>query len=192
MKQHKWHKEIKAWADGAEIEYRIKKPSEPFSDWHLVVEPTWHLNTWQEIEYRIKPQKTEPLIISEEPVAVVYSMQDGYVGQMIKKGLPHKTLLYAHLDEPQPKESRIIKEMKSAMADLKKSLGQEWASKNNIPSYLGDKTPTHVKEPQYLYVWNLSSKIIFTQENNGVVIDAWDPKVLPKYIGKIKLDAEDD
>jgi len=60
MKQHKWHKEIKAWADGAEIEYRIKKPSEPWSDWHLVVEPTWHLNTWQEIEYRIKPQPKEP------------------------------------------------------------------------------------------------------------------------------------
>ena len=59
MKQHKWHKEIKAWADGAEIEYRIRKPNEPWSDWDLVIEPTWHLNTWQEIEYRIKPQPKE-------------------------------------------------------------------------------------------------------------------------------------
>jgi hypothetical protein len=24
MKQHKWHKEIKAWADGAEIELRFR------------------------------------------------------------------------------------------------------------------------------------------------------------------------
>ena len=47
------------------------------------------------------------------------------------------------------------------------------------------------KEPQYLYVWNLSSKIIFTQDNNGVVIDTWDPKVLPKYLGKIKLEVEE-
>ena len=95
MKQHKWHKEIKAWADGAEIEQ-------------------WYGDRWEKVnynhdwnenyEYRIKPQKTEPLIIPEEPVAVVYSMQDGYVGQMIKKGLPHKTLLYAHQDKPQPKE----------------------------------------------------------------------------------------
>jgi len=24
MKPHKWHKEIKAWADGAEIEYKLQ------------------------------------------------------------------------------------------------------------------------------------------------------------------------
>jgi hypothetical protein len=35
-------------------------------------------------------------------------MQDGYVGQMIKKGLPHKTLLYAHQDEPQPKKPQYL------------------------------------------------------------------------------------
>ena len=60
MKQHKWHKEIKAWADGAEIEYRIRKPNEPWGNWESVIQPTWHLNTWQEIEYRIKPQPKEP------------------------------------------------------------------------------------------------------------------------------------
>jgi len=59
MKQHKWHKEIKAWADGAEIEYRIRKPNEPWGNWESVIQPTWHLNTWQEIEYRIKPQPKE-------------------------------------------------------------------------------------------------------------------------------------
>ena len=53
MKQHKWHKEIKAWADGAEIE------SAWFDDkyqWSLDVNPEWS----EDMLYRIKPQKTEP------------------------------------------------------------------------------------------------------------------------------------
>jgi hypothetical protein len=50
-KQHKWHKEIKAWADGAEIEQ-------------------WYGDRWEKVnynhdwnekyEYRIKPQPKEP------------------------------------------------------------------------------------------------------------------------------------
>lgn len=45
MKQHKWHKEIKAWADGAIIE--IKQGEE----WSPVPNPSWaSLYT-----YRIKP-----------------------------------------------------------------------------------------------------------------------------------------
>jgi hypothetical protein len=31
---------------------------------------------------------------AQEPVAIVYSMQDGYVGQMVIKDIPHKTKLY--------------------------------------------------------------------------------------------------
>ena len=36
---------------------------------------------------------------AQEPVALVYSMQDGYVGQMVVKGIPHKTKLYTHPPE---------------------------------------------------------------------------------------------
>lgn len=53
MKQHKWHKEIKAWADGAEIE------SAWFDDpyqWFLDKNPDWS----DEMLYRIKPQPKEP------------------------------------------------------------------------------------------------------------------------------------
>ena len=106
MKQHKWHKEIKAWADGAEIEYRLINDidTDSYTPWATVTggEPCW-----KDIicEFRIKPQP---------------------------------------------------------------------------------------KEPQYLYVWNVFSKIVFTQDKNGIVIDTWDPSVLPKYIGKIKLEVEDD
>ena len=51
-KQHKWHKEIKAWADGAKIEMFL-----PISEtWVLVVKPHWD----DDIEYRIKPQPKKP------------------------------------------------------------------------------------------------------------------------------------
>jgi hypothetical protein len=48
--QHKWHKEIKAWADGAEIEAFVGR------EWHPCKYPAWDNNS----EYRIKPQPKEP------------------------------------------------------------------------------------------------------------------------------------
>jgi hypothetical protein len=48
--KHKWHKEIKAWADGAEIEQHFGET------WNQVLTPSWHRDT----EYRIKPQPKEP------------------------------------------------------------------------------------------------------------------------------------
>jgi hypothetical protein len=51
--QHKWHKEIKAWADGAEIEVYYESQL----DWcPAPSNPTWN----DEYEYRIKPQPKEP------------------------------------------------------------------------------------------------------------------------------------
>ena len=53
MKPHKWAKEIKAWADGAEIETLL-----PSGQWELV-NAKQHL--WDNhYEYRIKPQPKEP------------------------------------------------------------------------------------------------------------------------------------
>jgi hypothetical protein len=50
MKQHKWAKEIKAWADGAEIEFR----STLDDIWDDVKgNPLWE--TREDWEYRIKP-----------------------------------------------------------------------------------------------------------------------------------------
>ena len=51
-KQHKWHKEIKAWADGAEIEFSFDNEK-----WKKVVTPDWYAF---EAIYRIKPQPKEP------------------------------------------------------------------------------------------------------------------------------------
>jgi hypothetical protein len=49
--KHKWHKEIKAWADGAEIEFQASS-----GNWLPTEKPDWHTN----YEYRIKPQPKEP------------------------------------------------------------------------------------------------------------------------------------
>ena len=62
MKPHKWAKEIKAWADGAEIEARNKEgynnPIAEFAHWWTIKDPRWE--THDDIEYRIKPQPKEP------------------------------------------------------------------------------------------------------------------------------------
>ena len=50
MTQHKWHKEIKAWSEGAEIEYYAH------DRWEYIGHPQWHLD----YEYRIKPQPKQP------------------------------------------------------------------------------------------------------------------------------------
>ena len=55
MKPHKWAKEIKAWADGAEIEWCYM--AEPFGTWQTVTSPNWDSTN---LEYRIKPQPKEP------------------------------------------------------------------------------------------------------------------------------------
>jgi hypothetical protein len=53
MTQHKWHKEIKALADGAEIEFYHSS----YAKWvNAPYNPDWSGN----IKYRIKPQPKEP------------------------------------------------------------------------------------------------------------------------------------
>jgi len=50
-KPHKWHKEIKAWADGAEIEY-WNDERETWSSIFVGSQPRWY----EDVKYRIKPQ----------------------------------------------------------------------------------------------------------------------------------------
>lgn len=56
MKPHKWAKEIKAWADGAEIEFRWTKKSGGDGTWIEDDNPAWN----DDMEFRIKPQPQEP------------------------------------------------------------------------------------------------------------------------------------
>jgi hypothetical protein len=78
--KHKWHKEIKAWADGAEIEQHFGET------WNQVLTPSWHRDT----EYRIKPQPKEPQYlyayktkkgIELSPEYTGYTM-DEYIGKI--------------------------------------------------------------------------------------------------------------
>lgn len=61
MKPHKWHKEIKAWADGAEIEEsllcEVNHGEFDWSEWRVTTDPTWETIEYM---YRIKPQPKEP------------------------------------------------------------------------------------------------------------------------------------
>ncbi len=52
--KHKWHKEIKAWADGAEIEFNNFHSKDL---WMLEPNPDWNATHG---EFRIKPQPKEP------------------------------------------------------------------------------------------------------------------------------------
>ena len=54
MKQHKWHKEIKAWADGAEIEFKVGGEGE----W-MLLKGTPYFECESDL-FRIKPQPKEP------------------------------------------------------------------------------------------------------------------------------------
>lgn len=53
MTKHKWHKEIKAWADGAEIEMKY----DFMCGWNVAPNPDWDTDLGI---FRIKPQPKEP------------------------------------------------------------------------------------------------------------------------------------
>ena len=55
MKPHKHAELIKAWADGAEIEFW----SSPDNKWYLTERPSW--DAWK--TYRIKPEKKKPVVM---------------------------------------------------------------------------------------------------------------------------------
>lgn len=74
MKPHKWAKEIKAWADGAEIESRVHE----YANWEERVNPAW----WdKDAEYRIKPQPKEPQYL--------YVWKDGQHNITLTTNPPH-------------------------------------------------------------------------------------------------------
>jgi hypothetical protein len=88
MKQHKWHKEIKAWADGAEIEGRTRNSDGTLTEWHKLYDPTFSEFS---VEYRIKPQPKEPkyLYVYKDSISTIYfrnfnqySELENYIGKI--------------------------------------------------------------------------------------------------------------
>lgn len=81
--QHKWHKEIKAWADGAEIESKVTYiGDENDHEWYLDRFPNWYSN---EYKFRIKPQPKEPQYL------YIYGMGMGM--ELTLKQLEDRTLI---------------------------------------------------------------------------------------------------
>jgi hypothetical protein len=77
MKQHRWAKEIKAWADGAEIECKWLNGSEN-EKWFNPVSPDWDNKNY---EFRIKPTPKEPQYL------YVYKSLDGYTDCSLTKAV---------------------------------------------------------------------------------------------------------
>jgi len=88
-KQHKWAKEIKAWADGAEIECLYTEGAGAKSGWMVISEPDWG---YEQIKYRIKPQPKEPQylyvykMMTNEGLKIqfwdIYTYQKEYIGKI--------------------------------------------------------------------------------------------------------------
>jgi hypothetical protein len=79
MKPHKWAKEIKAWADGAEIEFKTGNA------WWDAGDPEWN----EDAEYRIKPQLKGPQYLyvygNDGEIKYMYSEPRKWVGNFLGK-----------------------------------------------------------------------------------------------------------
>lgn len=62
MTKHKWHKEIKAWADGLEVQARFVDRKNYNDDWDTLDFSNVEIISWNnaDFEFRIKPQPKEP------------------------------------------------------------------------------------------------------------------------------------
>ena len=72
MTSHKWANEIKAWADGAEIQYRIKPRVEggEYSEWVTQKNPQWYVS--DVAEYRVKPDPAKDVPTRPEGAGCEY------------------------------------------------------------------------------------------------------------------------
>ena len=69
--KHKWHKEIKAWADGAEIEYNQSQ----FGEWTLMRHGLAMFDD-DSFQFRIKTQPKQPKYLYAYYRDKVYFLQD--------------------------------------------------------------------------------------------------------------------
>ena len=165
--KHKWHKEIKAWADGAEIQHNNLK-----GDWIDVKTPAWS----QGLEFRIKPQSK-----SDTSIAVLerdYNfMRDLAIGteELLHKTIQElnevkETLAQRNLELMEAQDKLI----KQAISILQPNRQQCCCQQKVTPS------------PQYLYVYfdNYINRITITDAKSNVnTVD---------YLGKIKLEVDDE
>jgi hypothetical protein len=101
--KHKWHKEIKAWADGAEIEYSYYTEN-GVCIWNVVDDPKW--STDEADKYRIKPHKHQAIIDAFEQGAVIEAQL--ITGTWCEVITPDWESNYKFRIKPQPKEPQDV------------------------------------------------------------------------------------
>jgi hypothetical protein len=140
MKQHKWHKEIKAWADGAEIEWR-HFDNENDDEWYLAKNPKWDLNMYL---FRIKPQPKTPKQSWDEELTRSYK----------------ETII-----ERLRTDNDFWIEVFTAYDNAKDNEIKPQPIPKGFPC---NNSPTGIKEPQYLYVYCNGNEIMdFSKINHG-------------------------
>jgi hypothetical protein len=84
MTQHKWHKEIKAWADGAEIEMRWTN-GEIHDEWRDVHNGFNWNSDLAEFRIKLQPKKPQYLYVYARNGEINYMYEDprGWEGEYI-------------------------------------------------------------------------------------------------------------
>ena len=180
MKPHKWHKEIKAWADGAEIEY---KDLHEDTGWNNCLLPSWS----DGYEYRIKPQPKTPKQAWDEELTRSY--KETIIERLRNDDKFYDEVFSAYDNakdneiKPQPKEPQC-----KTHPDAPHGFCRD-ASHSEDRYVCECEFWEEPKEPQYLYVWldKDEDRIEFDHYPVGDVKE----DAVYKYIGKIKLEVEE-
>ena len=184
MKQHKWHKEIKAWADGAEIEYFDSRLG-----WFRKQHAEW----FNEFEYRIKPPAK---CITKD--CTNHTNEGKFVGDLCLpcwdyitngKGVHSQAYRNAQPKEPQyPFKGMCEIPYKHWVLRFYQMPNDLWYSEGMDDAWMKEMvgaSKPQPKEPQYLYVWEDIGGLGMTLYKESV------PSELA-YRGKIKLEVDDD
>ena len=186
MKQHKWHKEIKAWADGLEVQARFVDRKNYNDDWDTLDFSNVEIINWNnaDFEFRIKPQPKE-LVEDEvfekfwntEIISAVTGSIDHPMWGKIDKDITQAIFNYGRRYE---RESQKTNNTMSVRGLSPRGTRRDYSMATS-PIQTFTET-THGKEPQYLYVYVDDDYKFATIKLQNV---DW------QYVGKIKLEVDD-
>ena len=115
MKPHKWAKEIKAWADGAEIEYNLcKKKFKQDTDWAVMPDSEYgciKMFDDPDLLFRISHRPKEPIInIDELGRNYTRALHDSLIKHKQNLEIEIANIIHEALNEikPQPKEPQYL------------------------------------------------------------------------------------
>lgn len=189
MKQHKWHKEILHWANGGEIESRLfLETSDKWSPWMQEIIPQWHEDS---MEYRIKPQPKE--LVEDEVfekfwntkiISAVTGSIDHPMWGKIDKDITQAIFNYGRRYERESQKTNNTMSVRG----LSPTRRDYSMATSPIQTFKAPTEPTHVKKPQYLYVYSHKETHYINYMLKDIPNNMSDDY---KYIGKIQLEVEE-